>query len=156
MWAPNGVTFIYIRGGAVFGASTPAPPPRPSALDAAASAVNIFMLARKNQDGVKASAYLDENGRKAYSSTSGGLNLVVTGDPSFSRYYLLTQSITGDHPDTAQLVVRIVLSPDKLDRSTYGETLTLPRTQRSQHALTHHAAATHPSPLGKGAQDRRG
>jgi hypothetical protein len=152
VWAPNGVTFIYLRGGAVFGASTPAPPPKSSALDAASSVVNAFMQARKNQDGVKASAYLDDNGRKAYSSASGGLNLVVTGDPSFSRYYLLTQSITGDHPDTAQFVVRIVLTHDKLDVSTYEETLTLVRTQGSQQFLVDQAAAGPLLPLGKGAE----
>ncbi len=152
VWAPNGVTFIYLRGAAVFSASAPAPPPRPSALDAASSVVNIFMQARKNQDGVKASAYLDDNGRKAYSSASGGLNLVVTGDPSFSRYYLLTQSITGDHPVTAQFVVRIVLSHDKLDVSTYEETLTLVRTQGSQQFLIDQAAAGPLLTLGKGAE----
>ncbi len=151
-WAPNGVTFIYFRGAAVFGASAPAPPPRPSALDAATSAVNTFVQARKNQDGVKATAYLDENGRKAYSSVGGGLSLVVTGDPSFSRYYLLTQSITGDHPDTAQFVVRIVLSHDKLDVSTYEETLTLVRTQGSQQFLIDQAAAGPLLTLGKGAE----
>ena len=151
-WAPNGVSFIYFRGAAVFGASAPPPPPRPSALDAATSAVNTFMQARKNQDGVKATAYLDENGRKAYSSAGGGLNLVVTGDPSFSRYYLLTQSITGDHPDMAQFVVRIVLSHDKLDVSTYEETLTLVRTQGSQQFLIDEAAAGPLLTLGKGAE----
>jgi hypothetical protein len=152
VWAPNGVAFIYLRGGAVFGASAPAPPPRPSAIDAATSVVNAFMQARKNQDGVKASAYLDDNGRKAYSSATGGLNLVVTGDPSFSRYYLLTQSMTGDHPDAAQFVVRIVLSHDKLDVSTYEETLTLVRTQGSQQFLIDQAAAGPLLTLGKGAE----
>jgi hypothetical protein len=152
VWAPNGSAFIYFRGGAVFGASAPAAPSRPSALDAASSVVNTFMQARKNQDGVKASAYLDDNGRKAYSSASGGLNLVVTGDPIFSRYYLLTQSITGDHPDTTQFVVRIVLSHDKLDVSTYEETLTLVRTQGSQQFLVDQAAAGPLLTLGKGAE----
>jgi hypothetical protein len=152
VWAPNGVAFIYLRGGAVFGASAPAPPPRASAIDAATSVVNAFMQARKNQDGVKASVYLDDNGRKAYSSATGGLNLVVTGDPSFSRYYLLTQSMTGDHPDAAQFVVRIVLSHDKLDVSTYEETLTLVRTQGSQQFLVDQAAAGPLLMLGKGAE----
>jgi Bacterial Ig-like domain len=152
VWAPNGIAFIYLRGGAVFGASAPAAPPRPSALDAASSVVNTFMQARKNQDGVKASAYLDDNGRKAYSSANGGLNLVVTGDPSFSRYYLLTQSITGDHPDTAQFVVRIVLSHDKRDVSTYEETLTLVRTEGSQQFLVDQAAAGPLLTLGKSAE----
>jgi hypothetical protein len=152
VWAPNGVAFTYLRGGAVFGASAPAPPPRASALDAGTSVVNSFMQARKNQDGVKATAYLDDNGRKAYSSAGGGLNLVVTGDPSFSRYYLLTQSITSDHPDAAQFVVRIVLSHDKLDVSTYEETLTLVRTQGSQQFLVDQAEAGPLLTLGKGAE----
>jgi hypothetical protein len=152
VWAPNGVAFIYVRGGGIFGATAPAAPPRPSLLDSATAAVNSFMQARKNSDSVKANAYLDDNGRKAYSSSSGGLNLVVTGDPSFSRYYLLTQSITGDHPDTAQFVVRIVLSHDKLDVSTYEETLTLVRTQGSQQFLIDQATAGPLLSLGKGAE----
>src|ERR1700694_2611550 len=151
-WAPNGVAFIFIRGGMVFGASAPAPAQRPSALDTAAAVVNSFMQARKSSDGVKASAYLNDHGRKAYSSSGGGLNLVLTGDPSFSRYYLLTQSITGSQPDTAQFVVRIVLSHDKLDVSTYEETLTLVRTQGSQQFLIDHATAGPLLTLGKGAE----
>jgi hypothetical protein len=152
MWAPNGLAFIFVRGSAVFGATAPAAPPRPSVLDAAASAVNSFMQARKSSDSVKASTYLDDNGKKAYSSSGGGLNLVVAGDPSFSRYYLLTQSITGDHPETAQFVVRIVLSHDKLDVSTYEETLTLVRTQGSQQFLIDQATAGPLLSLGKGAE----
>jgi WD40 repeat protein len=151
LWAPNGVAFIYFRGAGVFGASTPAAPPRPSAMDSAAAVVNSFMQARKGSDGTKASAYLDDNGRKAYSSSGGGLNLILTGDPSFSRYYLLTQSITGSQPDTAEFVVRIVLSHDKLDVSTYEETLTLVRTQGSQEFLIDHATAGPLLSLGKGA-----
>ncbi|HEX9098711.1 MAG TPA: Ig-like domain-containing protein [Candidatus Dormibacteraeota bacterium] len=151
-WAPNGVAFIYLRGGGVFGASAPAPPPRPSALDSAAAVVNSFMQARKSSDAIKASTYLDDNGRKAYSSSGAGLNLVVTGDPAFSRYYLLTQSITGSQPDTAQFVVRIVLSHDKLDVSTYEETLTLVRTQGSQQFLVDQASAGPLLTLGKGAE----
>ncbi len=151
VWAPNGVAFIYFRGAGVFDASAPAAPPRPSAMDSAAAVVNNFMQARKSSDAIKASAYLDDNGRKAYSSSSGGLNLILTGDPSFSRYYLLTQSITGSQPDTAQFVVRIVLSHDKLDVSTYEETLTLVRTQGSQEFLIDHATAGPLLSLGKGA-----
>jgi len=152
MWAPNGLAFIFVRGAGVFGATAPAAPPRPSVLDAAASAVNSFMQARKSSDSVKASTYLDDNGKKAYSSSGGGLNLVVAGDPSFSRYYLLTQSITGDNPDTTQFVVRIVLSHDKLDVSTYEETLTLVRTQGSQQFLVDQATAGPSLTLGKGAE----
>jgi Big-like domain-containing protein len=152
VWAPNGVAFVYFRGTGVFGAAAPAAAPRPSAIDSAAAVVNSFMQARKSSDGTKASTYLDDNGRKAYSSSDGGLNLVLTGDPSFSRFYLLTQSITGSEPDAAQFVVRIVLSHDKLDVSTYEETLTLVRTQGSQEFLVDHATAGPLLTLGKGAE----
>jgi len=49
-------------------------------------------------------------------------------------------------------VVRIVLSHDKLDVSTYEETLTLVRTQGSQQFLIDQAAAGPLLTLGKGAE----
>jgi hypothetical protein len=140
-WAPNGIAFTYFRGGELFTASAPAPaPPATSPLDAATAAVNNFMKARKDNPD-RANAYLDDNGRKVYASSTGGLNLQVTGDPSFSRYYLLTGQITGSHPDTAQFVVRIVLAHNNLDVKTFEETLTLVRTQGSQQFLVDQAVA---------------
>src|SRR6266852_4313392 len=152
VWAPNGIAFTYVRGGALFSASAPALPPKSSPLDSAASVVNAFMQARKGQQADKAAAFLDDSGKQSYSSSNGGLNLLVTGDPSFSRYYVLTQEITGSQPDTAQFVVRIVLSHNKLDVSTYEETLTLVRTQGSQQFLVDQAAAGPLLSLGKGAE----
>ena len=152
VWAPNGTAFTYVRGGSLFTASAPPPPPRSSALDLASSVVNSFMQARKAKLQDKATGFLDDNGRKAYSGTNGGLNLVVAGDPSFSRYYLLTQEITGSQPDTARFVVRIVLSHDKLDVSTYEETLSLVRTQGSDQFLIDQATAGPLLSLGKGAE----
>lgn len=153
VWAPDGIDFIYFRGGVLFGATATAAPPRSPALDAAASVVNSFMQARKNQQTDKATSYLTDNGRKAYSSPPG-LNLMVTGgqgDPVFSRYYLLTQEFTGSQPDTAEFVVRIVLSRDKLDVSTYEETLNLVRTQGTQQFLVDQATAGPLLTLGRGA-----
>jgi len=152
VWAPNGIAFTYVRGGALFSASAPALPPKSSPLDSAASVVNAFMQARKGQQADKAAAFLDDSGKQSYSSSNGGLNLLVTGDPSFSRYYVLTQEITGSQPDTAQFVVRIVLSHNKLDVSTYEETLTLVRTQGSQQFLVDQAAAGPLLSLGRGAE----
>ena len=148
-WAPNGIEFSYFRGGALFAASAPAAPPAAAPLDSAAGVVNAFMKARKDNDVAKATQYLDDNGKKAY---SGSLNLQVTGDPSFSRYYLLTQEITGSHPDTAQAIVRIVLSHNNIDVSTYEETLTLVRTQGSQQFLIDQASAGPLLALGKSAE----
>ncbi|TMC97839.1 MAG: hypothetical protein E6J05_10750 [Chloroflexi bacterium] len=140
-WAPNGIAFTYFRSGELYTASAPTPaPPATSPLDAAASVVNLFMKARKDNPD-RANAYLDDNGRKAYMSSTGGLNLQVTGDPSFSRYYVLTGQITGSHPDTAQFVVRIVLAHNSLDVKSLEETLTLVRTQGSQQFLVDQAAA---------------
>jgi hypothetical protein len=141
VWAPNGIAFTYFRGGDLYTASAPAPaPPATSPLDAATSVVNLFMKARKDNPD-RANAYLDDNGRKAYTSSTGGLNLQVTGDPSFSRYYILTGQITGSHPDAAQFVVRIVLAHNNLDVKSLEETLTLVRTQGSQQFLVDQAAA---------------
>ncbi|HSS93688.1 MAG TPA: Ig-like domain-containing protein, partial [Candidatus Dormibacteraeota bacterium] len=151
VWAPNGVAFTYVRGGALFVASAPAAPARASAIDAAAAVVKAFMDARSAKLVDKATSYLDDNGKKAYSGTNGGLNLLVTGDPSFSRSYVLTQEITGTQPDTAQFVVRIVLSHEKLDVSTFEETLTLVRSQGSQQFLIDQASSGPVLSLGKGA-----
>jgi len=152
VWAPNGTAFTYFRGGALYTASAPLPPPRPTALDAAATVVNAFMQARKAGQLEKATALLDDNGKKVYSGSSPELNLLVGGDPSFSRYYLLTQEITGTQPDTAQFVVRLVFSHEKRDVSTYEETLTLVRTEGSQQFLVDNSTTGPALTLGKGAE----
>jgi hypothetical protein len=151
-WAPNGTSFTYFRGSALFSATAPAAPARsPAALDAAAGVVKTFMDARKAGQSDRALAILDDNGKKAYSGSGGGLNLIVTGDPSFSRSYVLTQEITGAQPDTARFVVRIVLAHEKLDVSTYEETLTLIRNQGSGQFLVDQAVAGPQLALGKSA-----
>jgi Tol biopolymer transport system component len=151
VWAPNGTSFTYFRGSPLFSATAPSAPPKPPALDAAAAVVKNFMEARKAGQSDKALAILDDNGKRAYSSSSGGLSLTVTGDPSFSRSYVLTQEITGTQPDTARFVVRIVLAHEKLDVSTYEETLTLIRTQGSGQFLVDQAVAGPQLALGKSA-----
>src|SRR5229473_737403 len=152
VWAPNGTAFTYFRARVLYTASVPLPSTKPSALDAAASVVKAFMDARKAGQLEKATALLDDNGRKAYAGSNPGLNLLVGGDPSFSRYYLLTQEITGTHPDTAQFVVRLVFSHDKIDVSTYEETLTLVRTQGSQQFLVDQSTIGPTLSLGRGAE----
>jgi hypothetical protein len=152
-WAPSGTALTYFRGGALFAASAPpAPAATPSPLDAATAVVNAFMKARKDNDVTKATQYLDDSGRRAYSASGGSLNLQVTGDPVFSRYYLLTEETTGSHPDTARAVVRIVLSHENIDVSTYEETLNLVRTQGSQQFLIDQASAGPLLTLGKSAE----
>jgi len=150
-WAPNGTSFTYFRGSALFSTTAPGAPPKPPALDAAGAVVKAFMDARKAGQSDKALAILDDSGKKAYSSSGGGLNLIVTADPSFSRSYVLTQEITGTQPDTARFVVRIVLAHEKLDVSTYEETLTLIRTQGSGQFLVDQAVAGPQLALGKSA-----
>jgi len=152
VWAPNGTAFTYFRAGALWTASAPPPPSKPSTLDAAASVVKAFMDARKAGQLEKATALLDDNGRKVYAGSNPGLNLLVGGDPSLSRYYLLTQEITETQPDTAQFVVRLVFSHDKIDVSTYEETLTLVRTQGSQQFLVDQSTTGPALTLGKGAE----
>ena len=149
-WAPNALAFTFFRGGVLWTASAPALPPLPSVLDQATATVNSFMQARQKGQADQAGALLDSNGKQAYAS--GGLNLVINGDPSFSRFYILTQDVTGTQPDTATFVVRLVLTHGKLDVADYEETLTVVRDATTRQFLIDQAVAGAHRDLGKGAE----
>jgi hypothetical protein len=149
-WAPNGTTFAFFRGGSLWTANAPALPPQPSALDQAAAVVNAFMQARQKGQADQATPFLDGNGQKAYSGTD--LKLVITGDPRFSRFYILTQEVTSTQPDTATFVVRLVLTHGKIDVGDYEETLTLVRDAATKQFLVDQAVAGAHRDLGKGAE----
>ncbi|HEY5628169.1 MAG TPA: Ig-like domain-containing protein, partial [Candidatus Limnocylindrales bacterium] len=104
-WAPNATTFAFVRGGSLWVATAPALPAEPTPLDDATTVVNAFMNARLQGQSDLAGSYLDANGKTAYGQ--GGVNLVVTGDPGFSRFYVLTAEVTGTQPDTTRFVVRL-------------------------------------------------
>jgi hypothetical protein len=150
VWAPNGTAFSFVRGGALWTASAPALPAQPTVLDLATVVVNSFMQARQKGQSDQATALLDSSGRQAYAS--GGLSLVINGDPSFSRFYILTQDVTGTQPDTATFVVRLVLTHGKLDVSDYEETLTVVRDATTRQFLIDQASAGPHRDLGKGAE----
>jgi hypothetical protein len=149
VWAPNGTAFAFFRGGALWTATAPPLPPQPTATDLAAKVLNSFMQARLNGQSNEAAIYLDANGKQAYSG--GGLNLVITGDPQFKRFYILTQQVTGTQPDSARFVVRIVLAQGKLDVADFEETLTIIRDATTRQFLIDQATATARRDLGKGA-----
>jgi hypothetical protein len=150
VWAPNGTSFGFVRGNTLWVAVAPALPPAPTALDQAGAVVSSFMDARlKNQTGT-AVAMLDDNGKKAYGA--GGLDLVINGDPRFSRSYILAQEVVGTQPDTVRFVVRLVLTHGKIDVSSYEETLTLVRDANSKSFLIDQATGSPHRDLGKGAQ----
>ena len=149
-WAPDGVTFTYVRGGAIWSATTAPLPPEPPALDQAASVVSQFMNARIAKHGDQAQAFLDNNGRQAYSSS--GLPLVIAGDATFTRDYVVVQQMIDLQPQTARFVVRLVLSKGSLDVSDFEETLTLKRDDASQPFLIDQASANSTRDLGKGAE----
>jgi hypothetical protein len=149
-WAPNGTAFSFFRGGALWTASAPALPAQPTVLDLATAVVNSFMQARQKGQSDQATALLDSSGKQAYAS--GGLSLVINGDPSFSRFYILTQDVTGTQPDAATFVVRLVLTHGKLDVSDYEETLTVVRDAATRQFLIDQASAGPHRDLGKGAE----
>jgi Bacterial Ig-like domain len=149
-WAPNGTVFSFFRGGALWTASAPALPPQPTVLDLATAVVNSFMQARQKGQSDQAGSLLDSNGKQAYAGA--GLNLVINGDPSFSRFYILTQAVTGTQPDTATFVVRLVLTHGKLDVADYEETLTVVRDATTRQFLIDQATAGAHRDLGKGAE----
>lgn len=150
LWAPNGTAFAFVRGGSLWVAVAPALPPIPASIDQASQVVNAFMDARLQGDSIRATTMLDDNGKKAYGP--GGLALVVTGDPRFSRSYVLTQEMVSTQPDSARFVVRLVLSHGKIDVSSYEETLTLVRDPTTKGFVVDQAAGGPHRDLGKGAE----
>jgi Big-like domain-containing protein len=150
-WAPNGTTFSFYRGGALWAATAPALPPPPSSLDVASIVVNSFMQARLQGQSNVAMTFLDDNGKQAYAT--GGLNLIPgAGDQRFSRFYILAQEMTANSPDTARFVVRLVLAQGKLDVSDFEETLILVRDPSTRLFAIDQATAAPSRPLGKGAE----
>jgi hypothetical protein len=149
-WAPNGTAFVFFRSGSVWTANAPAPPHEPTALEQAATVVDSFMKARLAGDAATAKSSLDDIAKQAYSG--GGLSLTISGEPRFSRYYVLLQEMTGADPDTAVFVVRLVLAQGKRDVSTFDETLTLYRNPGTKHFLIDQAHASARRELGVGAE----
>jgi hypothetical protein len=151
IWAPNGTSFVFVRGGVLWTASAPALPPPANVIDQAAAVVNSFMQARLKGLADQATTYLDANGKDAYST--GGLKVIVAGDdPRFSRFYVLTQQVTGTQPDVATFVVRLVLTHGKLDTANYEETLTVIRDATTKQFVIDQATTSARRDLGKGAE----
>jgi Tol biopolymer transport system component len=150
-WAPNGTAFSFVRGGALWAAAVSPLAPEPPALDLASSAVNSFMKARLAPvQPDQAKTFLTDNGKLAYASD--GLNLLITGDRAFSRFYILAQELTGAQPDTARIVVRLVLAQGKLNVADFEETLTLVRDPSTGRFLIDNATAGPRRDLGKGPE----
>jgi hypothetical protein len=119
-------------------------------MDLATKTFNSFMQARLKGQSDEAAIYLDPNGKHAYSS--GGLSLVISGEPHFTRFYVLAQQITSTQPDTARFVVRIVLTQGKLDVAEFEETLTVVRDATTKQFLIDQATVGPRRDLGKGAE----
>jgi len=150
IWAPNATSFAFLRANALWVAAAPALPPEPTALDEAGRVVASFMDARLKGQSSEATRLLDDNGKKAYGDDA--LHLLPTGDPRFSRYYVLTQELVGNQPDTVRFVVRLVLTHGKIDVSNYEETLTLVRDSNSKEFRIDQATGGAHRDLGKGAE----
>ena len=150
LWAPNGHAFAFVRGGTLWTASPSPLPSEPSALDLASSAVTSFMKARLATQPEQAKTFLTDNGKQAYAS--GGLSLLISGDPAFSRFYILAQEITSNQPDTARVVVRLVLAQGKLNVSDFEETVTLQRDPSTGQFLIDQATAGPRRDIGKGPE----
>jgi hypothetical protein len=147
LWAPNGTSFIYFRGSALYVATAPPLPPVPTALDQATLVVDSFMKARLKGPADQPATYLDDNAKAAYGGA--GLSLTISG---FSRYYILTQETVALQPDTTRFVVRLVLSQGKIDVSDFEETLTLVRDATTKQFVIDQATAGSRRDLGKGAE----
>ena len=149
LWAPDGSSFAFVRGSALWVGVAPALPPQPTAVDDATIVVKAFMEARLKGVGDQAGTFLDDTGKKDYAT--GGLSLLITGDPRFTRYYVLTAEQVATQPDTVRFVVRLVLTHGKIDVAEDEETLVLVRDATSRHFLVDHATGGPQRGLGKGA-----
>src|SRR6266576_2849406 len=150
LWAPNGTSFAFMRGGGLWLGTAPALPPQPTALDEAATVVKSFMDARVSGASDLANTFLDDNGKKAY--VGGALTLIVNGDPKLSRSYVLTQEVVGTDPDTVRFVVRLVLTRGRIDVTDQEESLTLVRDATTKQFVIDQATAGAHHELGKGAE----
>ena len=150
MWAPDGATFAFVRGNNLWVGTAPPLPPAPTPVDEAGKVVSAFMDARLKGQAGEASSVLDASGKKAYGD--GGLDLLVKGDPKFTRYYVVTQALIDTNPDTVRVVVRLVLTHGKLDVNSYEETLTLVRDLNTKVFLVDKATGGSHRDLGKGAE----
>ena len=150
VWAPDGTSFVFFRGAAMFVAAAPGLAPEVAALDQAAAAVNSFMQARLAGQADQAAAYLDAKGKQSYAQ--GGLGLQAGGDTRFTRFYILTEEMTATAPDTARFVVRLVLTRGKIDVTAVEETLTVVRDPGTRQFLIDQATASPRRDLGKGAE----
>ena len=150
VWAPNGTSFTYVRGNALYTASAAPLPAEPATIDQAASVVSQFMNARVAQNSNQAQTFLDDKGKQAYSSS--GLPLVINGDARLTRDYVVIQELTDLSPQAARFVVRLVLSKGPLDVSEYEETITLQRDDAGKPFLIDQATASQTRDLGKGAE----
>ena len=77
---------------------------------------------------------------------------MIGGDPRFSRFYILTNEVTGSQPESATFVVRLVLTHGKLDVADFEETLTVIRDPATKQFVIDQATAGAHRELGKGAE----
>jgi hypothetical protein len=150
VWAPDSSTFAFLRGSGLWAASAPPPPAVPSAIDQASDVVASFMHARLDKNADRASSFLDDAGKAAYSA--GHPALLPTGDLTFKRFYVLAAELDPSTPNSVTVVVRLVFASDKLERTAVEETLTLRRTQDTDPFLIDGVSAGAQRDLGGGPQ----
>lgn len=150
VWAPDSIHFSFVRAGSLWAAQAPAPDAPPSALDLATQVVNSFMRARLDGNKDKATVFLDSVGKTAYGES--GPSLLISGDPAFSRFYILTSELSASDSSSVRCVVRLVFAKDKVDVSQLDETLTLTRRESTDPLLIHAASASALRDLGKGPE----
>jgi hypothetical protein len=138
-WSPAGNAVItYRQGSAAWTARVGGTQPAPTSVD---SLVSDFMNARKAGDSQKASAYLDDAGKKAFQSVP----LVYSGQPQLDRFQVLVSQPSG------LAVVRLVLANGSTE-TVVDETLILQRDGDSGRLLVHAASDTRPRSLDTGPE----
>ena len=129
VWAPDATTFVFLRGSNLWVASAPSSGPhQPTDVDQASAAVTAFMQARLAGNADKASSFLTDAGKAAF--TAGGLALIPSVDLGFRRFYIVTAQRDPSAPHLVRVVVRLVFAQaGKLERTAIDEAFTLRQAQ---------------------------
>src|SRR5712692_3560495 len=146
--SPSGGSFAFVRAGNLWAGDLAEPVPPGAVPDAAYRLVNSFLGARVAARGDDAQAFLDTSGKEAYAT--GSLNLLITGDPHLSRFFVVAAQAVGT-PASYRFTLRLVLVHEKTEVSQFDEALTVQRDANGK-LYVHQAAAGARRPVGKGPE----
>jgi len=148
-WAPDGSTFVFVRGSSLWVATAPSAGKPSSGHELALQVVSDFMQARLKGQDQRAASFLDAKGQAAYAT--GSPALIPQGSPGLRRWYRVMSEVN-PVDQSVRVVVRLIFASGGVERSSTEETLTLVRAQATDPYLIDNATAGPQLQFGKGPQ----